>query len=300
VTPSSPDCPVVFAAVGDVHGRHHAMVELVGAAAERAGVEVSFVLQVGDFEPHRHAEDLATMAAPARHRQLGDFGDFHDGRSLFPWPVLFVGGNHEPYGFLDTLGPGAEVAPSCRYLGRAGVVELGGLRVAGLSGIFRPDQFESCRPHVSLFPTTGNKRFIGYTRDEIGRLLDACDAGPPDVLLLHEWPRLELGADEIRQINRFVSRQSPFAGPEEEADLPDFHRFRGGGGIGSEAALELVQLLEPSLVLCGHMHVPLRSTLPGGPNQIPMRALAKVEFGAASVALFRVRPGGGGFEELEP
>jgi hypothetical protein len=34
---------------------------------------VDFVLQVGNLEPHRHADDLATMAAPSKHRRLGDF-----------------------------------------------------------------------------------------------------------------------------------------------------------------------------------------------------------------------------------
>ena len=66
-TPNS----LMVAAVGDVHGQHHAMVDLVERAADAAGVRPDVVLQVGDFEPHRHEADVATMAA-ARHQVPSD------------------------------------------------------------------------------------------------------------------------------------------------------------------------------------------------------------------------------------
>jgi len=85
-----------FAAVGDVHGQMHEMVRLLSAWEGRAGRALAFVLQVGDFEPVRDQKDLDTVAAPMCYRKLGDFPDFHSGRATFPWPVWFIGGNHEP------------------------------------------------------------------------------------------------------------------------------------------------------------------------------------------------------------
>ena len=56
---------VFFAAVGDVHGHMNRMVNDLRHATEVFHRQFDFVLQVGDFEPHRDEADLATMAAPA-------------------------------------------------------------------------------------------------------------------------------------------------------------------------------------------------------------------------------------------
>ncbi len=288
----------VFAAVGDVHGKMHRMVEQVEQAAAAAGVEVELVLQVGDFEPHRHDDDVASMAAPSRYRVLGDFPDFHARTASFPWPVLFVGGNHEPYGWLEHHPGGAELIPGCRYLGREGLWEHRGLRVAGLSGIMRPDQIDQHRPHVRAFATTSNKRFIGYTREEIGRLMDRCQDAAPHVLLLHEWPRVALGSPERVQLLQFFAHQGHEVGNEDEEEELDFPRLRDQATVGTAEALELVQLIEPGLVLCGHVHAPLRTCIEAPGGRVALRALAKIDAGPDAVALFRFDPVGG-LEEIE-
>ena len=102
-----------FAAVGDVHGHMHAMVALLRDWEEASGETLGFVLQVGDFEPHRHEDDLATMAAPSKYRQLGDFADYHSGRATMPWPVYFIGGNHEPTAFSTSTSTARKSLPTC-------------------------------------------------------------------------------------------------------------------------------------------------------------------------------------------
>ena len=52
-----------------------------------------------------------------------------------------VGGNHEAANHLWELHYGGWVAPNIYYLGAAGVVQFGGLRIAGLSGIFNPRHY---------------------------------------------------------------------------------------------------------------------------------------------------------------
>lgn len=47
-----------------------------------------------------------------------------------------VGGNHEASNYLWELYYGGWVAPNIYYLGHAGVVNFGGVRIAGLSGIY--------------------------------------------------------------------------------------------------------------------------------------------------------------------
>ncbi|MGE0710544.1 MAG: metallophosphoesterase [Planctomycetota bacterium] len=258
-----------FAAVGDVHGEMDLMVELLREREASHG-PFEFVLQVGDLEPHRHEQDLASMAAPAKYRDLGDFPTYHRGERALPWPVCFVGGNHEPYGWLDELPAGGELIENCRYLGRAGVAELGGLRVVGLSGIHRERDYE--RPRPGPGERCSPKERIGFREGEVEAALAH---GRADVLVLHDWPS---GIDQ---------------------GLPTGLR-RGAGGFGNEPARLLVELLRPRLVLCGHMHfrhrarVPLRGT--GGAAEVC--CLAKVSHspppGAAredAVAVFEVRGG---------
>ena len=53
-----------------------------------------------------------------------------------------VGGNHEAANHLWELYYGGWVAPNIYYLGAAGVVNFGGVRIAGLSGIFNPRHYK--------------------------------------------------------------------------------------------------------------------------------------------------------------
>lgn len=255
--------PIHFAAVGDVHGHMHTMVGQVRAAAEKAGVEVEFVLQVGDFEPHRDEEDLATMCSPARYRKLGQFADFHRGQAQFPWPVHFIGGNHEPYGFLDRLKQG-RAAENCFFLGRVGRHEIGGLRVVALSGIERGRCLDG-RPPIREIGTKRTKDYIGFTEAEV---LQAANAGPADVLLLHDWPQ----------------------GAVREADAHQFsygHRSGSIETIGNASARFVVDELQPKWVLCGHMHRSYRSVIQHrGGRQSSFAGLAKVGMPEA-VAIFR-------------
>lgn len=93
---------VYFAAIGDVHGQFQLTSRLLSTwEASHPGLKLAFALQVGDLECHRDENDMATMAAPARNRHLGDFQRLASGSISLPCPVFFIGGNHECYGWLD-------------------------------------------------------------------------------------------------------------------------------------------------------------------------------------------------------
>jgi Icc-related predicted phosphoesterase len=250
---------VTFAAVGDVHGSMRMMVRLVEAKARKARRKVSFVLQVGDFESIRDDEDLATVHGPAKYRKPGDFARYVRGEEQFPWPLYFIGGNHEAHRYLESFPQGGAVAPRCHYVGRVGAFEAGGLRVAGLSGIHEPRQFRSLRPEVF---TRGYRNYPYFNEGDIEQ---AIELGSADVLLLHDWPRC-LGTGLSLQQRR--------------VDV-----FGEGG---NEMAQLVVDALSPRLVLCGHMHFSARMQR----DATSFAALASVDDGADSVALFERDPGG--------
>lgn len=257
---SSGQSAPLFAVVGDVHGAMHAMIRLLCGWEKSRGRRLDFVLQVGDFEPHRDEIDLATMAAPAKYRKSGDFPMFSRGEAHFPWPLYFIGGNHEPYGFLQTLEAGGEAAPNCYFLGRAGLIEIAGLRVAGLSGIFQPQLFDVARPALDKFGTKSNKDWIGWNEGDIEKLLQM---GRADVFLLHEWP-LQPFNDRIRA-------------PEES------------GAHWIELALASLQ---PRLICCGHAHFRWRGNL----GAIPVECLAQVSGGRDAFSV--LQPFDGSFREI--
>ena len=53
-----------------------------------------------------------------------------------------VGGNHEAMNYLWELYYGGWVAPNIMYLGHAGVVKFGGVRIGGLTGIFNASHYK--------------------------------------------------------------------------------------------------------------------------------------------------------------
>lgn len=257
-----------IAILGDVHGGFHHAIRLLRQAERRFGIGIDLVLQVGDLEPHRDEADVATMSAPSRYRELGDFYEFHRGAARFPWPMWFIGGNHEPWPFLDGVGAG-EVAPGVRFIGRAGVVEVCGLRIAGLSGIYREELYGLKRSEMPGRP----KGWIGFCAEEVERL---AAEERPDVLLLHEWP-----AGVLREEDRAWM-----------AGELDGETKRRGGEVGNEMGRLLVEMLKPGLVGCGHMHLPYR-------GQIGESAICCVaNVGAATAALGIFRWEGGVFTEL--
>ena len=155
----------ITALVGDVHGYHHRMVSMLYGIEKKKQILISQVLQVGDFEAHRHQDDLSTMAAPNKYRKLGDFPQFHSGNSDFPWPVYFIGGNHEPYGWYDKHLNGSQLISNCYYFGRVGFVELNGYKIVGLSGIFHQEKFERKRPLVENIGVKSNKDYTDQSCD---------------------------------------------------------------------------------------------------------------------------------------
>ena len=262
--PPEPRLPLVFAGVGDVHGRHQQMVQMVQRRRTSAG-EVAFVLQVGDFECHRHELDLATMAAPQKHRALGDFHRYHNGELRYPWPVYFIGGNHECYGWLDRHPRGFWPIPQrCCYLGRVGQAEILGVRVLGLSGVHDEQALGSRRPTVEQFGSRSNKDYVSFCDHEIEA---AAMVQEVEVMMVHEWPDgVVSDADSLRIHNSPKVRRR---------------------GAGNPWAWDLVAQHRPALLLCGHTHLRYRRILEWDDGRRTLVCcLGAIKDGEEAVALF--------------
>ena len=72
---------------------------------------------------------------------MNSFYRYYSGEKVAPVPTLFVGGNHEASNYLKELYYGGYVAPNIYFMGYSGVFNFGGLRIGGLTGIYKPHDF---------------------------------------------------------------------------------------------------------------------------------------------------------------
>jgi len=151
-----------FAVIGDVHGRFELLARVLAVLRDRYGVKLAF--QVGDLA-FLSSDDpkylkILKMAGPQAPPLIYEVFDnevhairFLHGEIELPIPVYFVGGNHEDWPYLalvedkmceQGMAPPYEVAPNLFFLGRASVVEVAGMRVVVLSGIYDRVKWELC------------------------------------------------------------------------------------------------------------------------------------------------------------
>ena len=181
-----------IAALGDVHGHWREAVSLVEAACAVAGVtpaDLTAILQVGDAEALRDEAEIDQVPGPSKYRKLGDFVDVISGRVVMPAPLYFIAGNHEPFAALDADGGlverHGEWGPNVTYLGRAGLVTIGGLRVGFLSGIWGESTYQ--RAQDSHLKFREGKHASHYLPSDLAIVREAIGDGV-DVLLAHDWP----------------------------------------------------------------------------------------------------------------
>ena len=124
------------------------------------------------------------MAVPEKYKELGSFWEYYGGRKTAPYPTLFVGGNHEAINYLRELYFGGWAAPNIYFLGYSGVVQFGGIRIGGVSGIYK--SFDYVKPHFELPPYSPSSIKSAYhvRASEIVKL-SALEGGKLDVFVSH-------------------------------------------------------------------------------------------------------------------
>ncbi|HYE78661.1 MAG TPA: metallophosphoesterase, partial [bacterium] len=182
-----------IAVLGDVHGRFQAAAQLVQSYQEHTKLKVETVLQVGDLMPNRDAQDMEfSCAGEAKYRYPGDFHLYHEGGLKFPGgPMLFIGGNHDPYNWLDHFPAGGWLNNWLYYLGRSVDTEHEGLHICGISGIYHPKKSPvDSRSAMPVVRTAADRKAYTYmVQGEVEAMLEVEKKMPCDILLLHDWPQ---------------------------------------------------------------------------------------------------------------
>lgn len=141
---------------------------------------------------------------------------------------------------------GGWVAPNIYYLGYAGVVRVNGVRIGGMSGIYKAASHLKGRFEKPPYnPSTA--RTVYHTRNvDTFRLKQLAD-NPPDIMLSHDWPR---GVHQFGNVNELLRRK------------PFFKEDLENGVLGSKPAAEVLRTLGPRYWFSAHLHTKFAALLP--------------------------------------
>ena len=224
-----------------VEGCAHGELETIYAALEdiqrRDNIAIDLLICCGDFQSVRNEVDLACMAVPAKYKRMCSFYKYYNGEKTAPVLTIFIGGNHEASNHLWELPFGGWVAPNIYYLGYSGVVNFGGLRIAGLSGIYKSHDYN--KGHYESPPFNQDTlRSIYHVRSlDVFKL--KLLTKPIDLALSHDWPK----------------------GVYYYGDLDELYRWKGflreeieSHTLGSFGAQEVLKALQPDFWFSAHLH----------------------------------------------
>ncbi|XP_053124807.1 lariat debranching enzyme [Hemicordylus capensis] len=227
------------AVAGCCHGALDKMYETLQLLEQRhSHARPDLLLCAGDFQAVRNADDLRCMAVSQKYRRLGGFARYYSGEKKAPVLTIFIGGNHEASNHLQELPYGGWVAPNIYYLGYAGVVKYRGVRIGGLSGIFKSHDYR--KGHFECPPYNQDTlRSVYHVRSiEVFKLKQLKQ--PMDVFMSHDWPRSIYHYGN----KKLLLKRKSFFRQEVESNT-----------LGSPAASELLQHLQPTYWFSAHLHV---------------------------------------------
>nr|XP_061826806.1 lariat debranching enzyme-like [Nerophis lumbriciformis]XP_061826807.1 lariat debranching enzyme-like [Nerophis lumbriciformis]XP_061826808.1 lariat debranching enzyme-like [Nerophis lumbriciformis]XP_061826809.1 lariat debranching enzyme-like [Nerophis lumbriciformis]XP_061826810.1 lariat debranching enzyme-like [Nerophis lumbriciformis] len=227
-----------IAVEGCCHGELDKIYETIAYLEKKQDVKVDLLLCCGDFQAVRNEGDLKCMAVPAKYRTMQTFYKYFSGEKKAPILTIFIGGNHEASNHLQELPYGGWVAPNIYYLGYAGVVRYKGVRIGGVSGIFKSHDYR--RGHHEFPPYNPETlRSVYHVRNiEVFKLKQI--RMPVDIFMSHDWPRGVYHHGHTEEL----LRKKKFLRHEVESN-----------SLGSPAAAELLDHLQPAYWFSAHLHV---------------------------------------------
>jgi len=223
---------------GCTHGELEKTYQTIKQIEERDGQKVDLLLCCGDFQSTRNLSDLACMACPDKYKSMCTFYKYYSGEAIAPVLTIFIGGNHEASNYLQELAYGGWVAPNIYYLGYAGVVEVNGVRIGGLSGIYKGHDYLFGHYEFPPYDDSTSRSAYHIRNVEVFRLKQL-EENPPDIMLSHDWPR---GVTDFGDVDRLLRFKKHFRDEIEQDKL------------GSPPARDIMDTLKPKYWFSAHLH----------------------------------------------
>ncbi|KAG6795983.1 lariat debranching enzyme isoform X1 [Apis mellifera caucasica] len=234
-----------IAVEGCAHGELDIIYETIQEMEKTNGKKIDLLICCGDFQSIRNLSDLHCMAVPDKYKDMCTFYKYYSGEKIAPVLTIFIGGNHEASNYLQELPYGGWVAPNIYYLGYANVITIGGIRIAGLSGIYKSQHW--MQGHHEKPPYNENTiRSVYHIRNlEIFRLKQL--TGNIDIFLSHDWPSgiTKYGDENI------LLKGKPFFKNDIENNM-----------LGSPPCMELLEHHYPNYWFSAHLHCKFAALVP--------------------------------------
>ncbi|XP_064646418.1 lariat debranching enzyme A-like [Lineus longissimus] len=226
-----------IAVEGCCHGELDKIYETLEFLEKKEDVKVDLMLCCGDFQAVRNESDLRCMAVPPKYQKMNTFYKYYSGEKKAPVLTIFIGGNHEASNYLQELPYGGWVAPNIYYLGYANVIQYGGIRIGGLSGIYKGHDYN--RGHFERPPYDNSTVRSAYHIRNVDVFRLKHITHPVDIMMSHDWPR---GIYNHGNMEALLRKKSFF---REEMEK---------GILGSPPAEEVLNTIKPSYWFSAHLH----------------------------------------------
>ncbi|XP_027355200.1 lariat debranching enzyme [Abrus precatorius] len=226
-----------IAVEGCMHGDLENVYRTLQHLEKSQNTKIDLLLCCGDFQAVRNEHDLKSLNVPHRYRSMNSFWKYYSGLEVAPYPTIFIGGNHEASNYLWELYYGGWAAPNIYFLGVAGVVKFGNIRIGGLSGIYNARHYNL--GHFERPPyDQSTVRSVYHVREyDVHKLMQVEE--PIDIFLSHDWP---LRITDYGDWEELVRRKHFFRKEIEEKRL------------GSKPAGQLLEKLKPHYWFSAHLH----------------------------------------------
>ncbi|KAK8270364.1 hypothetical protein V6Z12_D11G190400 [Gossypium hirsutum] len=226
-----------IAVEGCMHGDLDKVYDTIKYIENTRNIKIDLLLCCGDFQAVRNEKDMDSLNVPPKYREMKSFWKYYSGQEVAPVPTIFIGGNHEASNYLWELYYGGWAAPNIYFLGFAGVVKFGNIRIGGLSGIYNARNY--CLGHHERPPYNDNTiRSVYHVREyDVHKLMHLED--PIDIFLSHDWP---LGITDFGNWQQLVRYKKHFKDEIQQ------------GTLGSKPAAQLLEKLKPSYWFSAHLH----------------------------------------------
>ncbi|KAL2894843.1 Lariat debranching enzyme [Bienertia sinuspersici] len=226
-----------IAVEGCMHGDLDNVYKTITELERAENTKIDLLICCGDFQAVRNKKDLESLNVKPKYRQMNTFWKYYSGQEVAPVPTVFIGGNHEASNYLWELYYGGWVAPNIYFLGFAGVIKFGSIRIGGLSGIFNFRHYKL--GHFERPPyNESDIRSIYHVREyDVHKLMQVEE--PIDIFLSHDWP---VGITDCGNWRELVQKKPFFKKEIQEKTL------------GSKPAAKLLEKLKPSYWFSAHLH----------------------------------------------